>query len=324
MSLPILILVLGGGLALLMLIVGIAVSIRTDSALIEERMDQLAGQGQRDTLEEVRTPSSPLTDWLNSRVEGTSFAGRISRNLARADLKMKPAEYIALTFISSVTVGFVAWFLGGRDTVGILVGIIGAVVGLFLPGMYVKRQQGKRLVKIDQQLPDMLSLMVNGLRAGFSTMQAMESVSKEMPTPISDEFRRVVQEMQLGVPMYRALDNMLRRVPSDDMDFVVTAINVQREVGGNLAEIMDTISFTIRERVRIKGEIQVLTSQVRYSGRFLALMPVILMALLYFLNRSYMMEFFNNPPCGYIALAASALLIGLGYIAMNRLGDIEI
>jgi tight adherence protein B len=308
-----------------MLIVGIAVSIRTDSALIEERMDQLAGQGQQEVVaEDVSPRSSPLTDWLNTRVEGTSFAERISRDLARADLKMKPAEYIGLLVISSAVVGFLAWFLGGRDTVGLIVGILGAVGGFFLPGMYVKRQQGKRLQKVDQQLPDMLSLMVNGLRAGFSTMQAMESVSKELPAPISDEFRRVVQEMQLGVPMPRALDNLLRRVPSDDMDFVVTAINVQREVGGNLAEIMDTISYTIRERVRIKGEIRVLTSQVRYSGRFLALMPVILMALLYFMNRSYMMEFFNNPPCGYIALAVSALLIGIGFVVMNRLGDIEI
>lgn len=324
MSLPILILVLGGGLALLMLIVGIAVSIRTDSALIEERMDQVASQGAQEVAEDARAPSSPIADWLNTRVEGTSFAERISRDLARADLKMRPAEYIALLVISSSVVGFLAWFLGGRDAIGIIVGILGAVVGFFLPGVYVKRQQSKRLQKVDQQLPDMLSLMVNGLRAGFSTMQAMESVSKEMPVPISDEFRRVVQEMQLGVSMPKALDNLLRRVPSDDMDFVVTAINVQREVGGNLAEIMDTISYTIRERVRIKGEIRVLTSQVRYSGRFLALLPVILMAMLYFMNRAYMMEFFNNPPCGYIALAVAAILIGLGYVVMNRLGEIEI
>ncbi len=324
MSLPILILGIGGGLALIMLIVGIVVSIRTDSALIEERMDQIAGQNE--PVEEARTPSTPIADWINTRVEGTNFAGNISRNLARADIKMKPAEYISLLVISAAGVAFIAWFLGGRDISAgaILVGILGAIVGLSLPGMYIKSQQRKRLVKIDQQLPDMLSLMVNGLRAGFSTMQAMESVSKEMPEPICDEFRRVVQEMQLGIPMQKALDNLLRRAPSDDLDFVVTAINVQREVGGNLAEIMDTISFTIRERIRIKGEIRVLTSQVRYSGQFLALMPVILLVALYFFNRSYMMEFFNNPPCGYIALGAAALLIGLGYIIMNRLGDIEI
>src|SRR5258708_5558924 len=96
--------------------------------------------------------------------------------------------------------------------------------------------------------------------AGYSIMQAMEAVSKEMPPPINDEFRRVIQEMQIGIPMETALANLLRRIPSDDLDFVVTAINVQREVGGNLSEILDTISFTIRERVKGNGEIRVLTS----------------------------------------------------------------
>ena len=110
----------------------------------------------------------------------------------------------------------------------------------------------RRLTRFNDQLSDMLNLMVNGLRAGYSTLQAMEAVSKELPTPISDEFRRVVQEMQIGIPMDTALQNLLRRIPSDDLDFVVTAINVQREVGGNLSEILDTISFTIRERVKIK------------------------------------------------------------------------
>lgn len=171
--------------------------------------------------------------------------------------------------------------------------------------------------------------MVNGLRAGYSTMQAMEAVSKELPPPICDEFRRVVQEMQLGVTMEVSLDNLLRRIPSDDLDLVITAINVQREVGGNLAEILDTISYTIRERVRIKGEIRVLTTQVMYSGRLLSLMPLFVMGILYILNREYMMEFFkpsNNAtlPCGYIALVCAGLLIIAGYVTMNKIGDIEV
>ncbi len=134
----------------------------------------------------------------------------------------------------------------------------------------LKRQQAKRLQRFEGQLADMLNLMVNGLRAGYSTMQAMESVSKELPSPISDEFRRVVQEMQIGLSMMESLGNLLRRIPSPDLDLVITALNVQRDVGGNLAEILDTISYTIRERVRIKGEIRVLISQVLYSGRFLS------------------------------------------------------
>ena len=125
-------------------------------------------------------------------------------------------------------------------------------------------------------------------------MQAMEAVSKELPAPISDEFHRVVQEIQIGLSMDRALDNLYRRIPSEDLDLTITAMNVQREVGGNLAEIFDTISYTIRERVRIKGEIRVLTSQVVYSSRFLSSMPFLIAGALWFMNRPYMMMFFDQ------------------------------
>jgi len=175
-------------------------------------------------------------------------------------------------------------------------------------------------------LADMLNLMVNGLRAGFSTMQAMEAVSRELPAPISDEFRRVVQEMQLGITMERALDNLLRRIPSEDLDLVVAAVNVQREVGGNLAEILDTISHTIRERVRIKGEIRVLTSQVMYSGRFLSMMPLFIFGALWILNKPYMMQFFNPETrlVGIIALVISGIMIISGYFVMRKISNIEV
>ncbi len=243
--------------------------------------------------------------------------------MARADLKFKPGEYIASYVIAVLGCALIAFLLGGRVAFSAL---IGAVIGGFLPRYYVKRQQSKRLVHFNDQLPDMLNLMVNGLRAGYSTLQAMEAVSKELPPPICDEFRRVVQEMQLGIPMERALENLLRRIPSGDLDFLVTAINVQREVGGNLAEIMDVISYTIRERIRIKGEIRVMTSQAMYSGRILALMPIALMLVLWFLNRSYIMEFFSpdNLICGLIALGAAAVLITVGYFTMTRIANIEV
>ena len=190
----------------------------------------------------------------------------------------------------------------------------------------MKRQQNKRITTFGNQLPDMLNLTVNGLRAGYSTMQALESVSKELPPPLSDEFSRVVKEMQLGIAMDDALNNMHRRIPSDDLDLIITAINVQREVGGNLAEILDMISYTIRERIKIKGEIKVLVSQVIYSGRFLALLPIILMGLLWFANREYLMTFFSpgNLLCGGIMLGIAAVMVASGYIAMNKLADIEV
>lgn len=312
---------IGGGLALILLLVGIATSITAERSAVEERL----GKYLEADAPEARGPrqNAMVGDWFNKRVEKSSYGEQIARSLARADLKLKPGEYIALMVIAAIGVGFVVWFVGNKS---IPLGLVGAVGGLFLPGVYVRRQQAKRLVHFNDQLGDMLNLMVNGIRAGYSTMQAMEAVSKELPAPISDEFRRVVQEMQLGLSMEKALDNLLRRIPSDDLDLVITAINVQREVGGNLAEILDTISFTIRERVRIKGEIRVMTSQVMYSGRFLAIMPLIVIAILYLLNREYMMEFFKaeSQPCGYIALAFGGILIISGYFAMNKLADIEV
>ncbi len=318
---PVLIVGIGGGLAFLLLIVGIAVSISRDRSLVDERLGTYI---EKTKVEDVqRQTSAALTEWIDRRVEGSSIGDRIRKSLVQADLKMKTGEYITLIGVAVFLVAALTYFIGGRS---IIVAIIGGVIGAFLPGIYVRSQQKKRLVRFNEQLGDMLNLVVNGLRAGYSTMQAMESVSKELPSPICDEFRRVVQEMQLGVSMEAAMDNLLRRIPSDDLDLIITAINVQREVGGNLAEILDTISYTIRERVRIKGEIRVLTTQVMYSGKFLSFMPLIVIAVLYFVNRSYMMQFFapESGICGYIALGLSAFLIVLGYIAMNKLADIEI
>jgi tight adherence protein B len=329
MDMMTIILIAGAALAIIMLGIGLAVSLRSDRSMVEERLGRYV---ERDlpTESEKRQASSPLTDWINERVTGSSVGENISRDLARADLKLKPGEYIAITIISAAAVGALGLYIsGGPSAGGIIGGLAGAAIGFFLPRFYVKNQQGRRLIRFNDQLGDMLNLMVNGLRAGYSTMQAMEAVSKELPSPICDEFRRVVQEMQLGVPMQTSLDNLLRRIPSEDLDLVITAINVQREVGGNLAEILDTISYTIRERVRIKGEIRVLTTQVMYSGRFLSFLPVVLMGALYLFNKAYMMEFFNPKnnakiPCGYIALFCAGALIAVGYVVMNKIGDIEI
>ncbi len=317
------ILIIGSSIAFIMLIIGIVISVSSERSLVEERLGKYIEDEAAYAQTEIAIKETPIADWLSKRVEKSSWGDRIAKNLARADLKFKPAEYIAVMIIASAGLGVVGFFLGGQS---IIVAIIGAIVGAYLPGMYVKGEQSKRLVRFDGQLPDMLNLMVNGLRAGYSNLQAMEAVSREMPNPIADEFRRVVQEISLGVPTEKALENLLRRIPSDDLDLVITAMNVQREVGGNLAEILDTISHTIRERVRIKGEIRVLTAQVMYSGRFLAMMPLFVIGILYLLNREYMMEFFKpeSVPCGYIALGFGALMIAGGYFAMNKIGEVEV
>jgi tight adherence protein B len=320
MNQMIIIIIAGGSLGLLLLLVGVAVTVRGERSLLEERLDEYTESSLIEGVSPDVT-TSPVTDWINVRVERSTWGSRISRNLAQADLKLKPAEYIGLMILAAIVLGLVAWYFGGREIVS---GIIGAIIGLILPRIYVGRQKNKRLIKFNEQLQDMLNLVVNGLRAGFSTVQALEAVSRELPEPISTEFRRVVQEMQLGISMEGALDNLLRRIPSPDLDFIIVAMNVQREVGGNLAEILDTISYTIRERVRIKGEIRVLTAQVMYSGRFISLLPIILSLALWFINRDYMMTFFDNLLCGIIMLSCAAILVGVGYFIMTRIANIEV
>jgi tight adherence protein B len=316
------ILIVGGALAFVLLIAGFIVTATSEQSLVEERLGRYLKEEAIESAESGKK-ASPVGDWLEGRLEGSSWGDNISRELARADLKLRVAEYIAVMIIVAFGVGFVCWYAFGQS---IIFGGIGAVVGLFLPRIYVHNQQAKRLQRFNDQLADMLNLMVNGLRAGYSTMQAMEAVSREMPSPISDEFRRVVQEMQLGLPMETSLDNLLRRIPSEDLDLVITAMNVQREVGGNLAEILDTISYTIRERVRIKGEIRVMTSQVLYSGRFLAMMPLIIAAVLFLLNRSYMMQFFNPETrvIGITLLCIGLAMIAAGYFVMVKIATIEV
>jgi tight adherence protein B len=311
---------LGGGvIVLLLLIIGVVVSITSERSLVEERLGRFLEDERPEP--EAEPGGSIITEWLNRRVARSSAGDRIARELARADLKFKVAEYYALIFISTIATAVVAYVIQPN----IVSAIIGAVIGFFIPRFYVKRQQTVRLNKFNDQLGDMLNLMVNGLRAGYSTMQAMEAISRELPAPISDEFHRVVQEMQIGIPMEKALDNLLRRIPSEDLDFVITAINVQREVGGNLSEILDNISFTIRERVRIKGEIRVMTAQVRSSGIVLSLIPVFLTLALWFISPEYIGSFFDRGPvCGWIAVVTVVGMIAAGYFVMMKIADIEV
>lgn len=315
------IIVIGGIILIILLIIGVVISSNSDRALVEERLSQYIDDGGKKDIDN-EAQKYVLTNWVSKRVEKTSLGDGIAKQLARADLKLKVAEYLVVIVASVFIFALFAWFFGNRHPISAM---IGAVIGLLAPRFYVKGQQRKRLQKFNDQLPDMLNLMVNGLRAGYSTMQAMEAVSKELPSPINDEFKRVVQEMQIGIPMEKALDNLLRRIPSDDLDFVVTAINVQREVGGNLTEILDNISFTIRERVRIKGEVRVLTAQVRTSGTVLSLIPFFLTLILWFLNPDYLLSVTDRGMliAGLIICCVLSLIFS-GYFVMMRIAAIEV
>jgi tight adherence protein B len=319
--------IIGGIVVLVLVWVGFiafaAISFRRQSA-VEERLGEFTRGEVVVTPKETQPRQGGfLVEGINRAVQGRGFADKISRSLARADLKITVGEYLALHPLMFIGIGAVVAFLR-QD---LIAGLIAGGLSLFAPNAYVGWQQGQRLVKFDAQLADMLNLVVNGLRAGYSVNQALESVSREMPPPISVEFKRVVQEMQLGVTPDTALSNLTRRIPSQDLDFVVTAMNVQREVGGNLSEILDTISHTIRERVRIKGEIQTLTAQGMMTGYVISGLPIALGLFLYFINPKYMGQFLINDKfwlCGYGAICLVIVMIVVGFSIVMKIVDIEV
>ena len=165
---------------------------------------------------------------------------------------------------------------------------------------------------------------------GASFLQAIEMVVRETQPPISTEFQRVIREVNLGLPFEQALNNMVRRVRSEDLELMATAINIQHQVGGNLAEILDSIAYTIRERIRIKGEIRVLTAQQRLSGYVVAGLPIFLVIILSIIAPKFMEPMFFNPPAifglplGVILLAVGAIMMLMGFMIIRRIVDIEV
>ena len=204
--------------------------------------------------------SSAAVANFNRVVEKRDWGANLARELARADLVLKPSEYLAMRFGVILAVPVIVFILGLTVLPALsnpLALVVGLVVGWWLPRFWIKRRKGKRIKAFNSGLADTITLIANALRSGSSFLQAIEMVVREAQPPISTEFNRVIREVNLGLPFEQALDNMVRRVRSDDLELMTTAISIQHQVGGNLAEILDSIAFTIRERVRIKGEIKV-------------------------------------------------------------------
>lgn len=262
-----------------------------------------------------------------ARVEkafGQQNSGRkMQRKLAQADLKLTLFEFMLVKFFTLSVGIMVGLYLGrGGAVQQVLFGVTGIVVGFFAPDWYVKFRFGKRLKAFNNQLGDTIGLLANSLRSGYSMLQSMELVSREAPEPIASEFKRVVREVGLGLSAQDALNNLLRRLPSDDLDLLITAINIQYEVGGNLAQILDTISHTIRERVRIKGEIAVLTAQGRISGYIISCLPIALGVIVTLINPAYM-----NPMWGWpwvMMPVCGGILIFIGFMIIRKIVNIEV
>lgn len=272
-----------------------------------------------------------VADRLDKALSGRNFFQPVREKIAKSDVKLRVSEYIVMIVVSAVGGAALGYFLPKDNS--LFVAAIGFIVGSRVPPIYVGMAASRRMRAFDNQLSDTLNLWVNALRSGYSVLQAMEAIATELPPPVSVEFERVVQEVRLGLSVAQALDNMYHRVPSEDLDLVITAVNIQREVGGNLAEVLDNISFTIRERVRIKGEIRTLTAQGRISGTIISLLPIALGGLLFLINPGYVSQLWikeapfiwpNVIPCGYVVLAVGFMMIGAGWAAIRKIVDIEV
>jgi tight adherence protein B len=269
---------------------------------------------------------------LNRVVEQQDFGASLARDIARADLKLKPGEFMAVWGVTILAIPslFLMLSIVFSALGSPLALLIGAVIGFFLPRMWLGRRRASRLGAFNKQLPDTITLIANALRAGSSFLQAIEMVVRESTPPMTTEFGRVVREVNLGLAFDVALDNMVRRVRSDDLELMATAIGIQHQVGGNLAEILDSIAFTIRERVRIKGEIKSLTAQQRMSGYVVGGMPIGVAGLLMVVSPSFMNPMFENPPglfglpAGVIILMAGGLFMFVGFVLIQRIVAIEV
>lgn len=328
---PILLILVAAVALLMMFGAGIAL-LSGGRGEIDERMQQFVTTGDVEMIdpEQYDVPRPDMADRLDERLSSRGFFEPIRKRIAMADVKLRVSEYIMLQVIAAFVLAGVARFIFNLNIVLVIVIFI---IGLRLPRMYIGFAANRRLNAFEGQLSDTLNLWVNALRSGYSVLQGMEAIATELPPPISREFERVVQEVRLGLSLDQGLSNMLRRMPSDDLDLIITAVNIQREVGGNLAEILDIISYTIRERVRIKGEIRTLTAQGRLTGWIISLLPVGLALVLYSINPEYGGQMivreapFIIPgvlPCGWLVLGAGGFMIFLGIMAVRKIVDIEV
>jgi tight adherence protein B len=267
---------------------------------------------------------SRATDLIVSTVDraisNQSFAEKLRQAIARADLRITVGEFLIL-WASAIVLGL---FLGQVVFGTVIHTIIFTVAGIILPRYYLRFRANKRLKQFNLQLSDTIVMLANSLRSGYSMLQSMEMVSREMNPPIATEFNRVIREVGIGLSPEEALNNLLRRINSVDLEIMVMAINVQREIGGNLSIILDTIAHTIRERVRIKGEIKTLTAQATYSGYVISFLPLVLAFVLYTIDHKYIGFFWTDHSCGLPLMGATLFMIAVGFFVMRKITQIEV
>jgi tight adherence protein B len=308
---------------------------RRSSGGSEDFAARLAAYGVTTAGANELPPSSGIRESLNRMFQpaadrmgrGDLKKGKpsIAEQLQRADLKLRTSEYFMIQLGSAAILGLLVFFRFhlGAGPITLFFTPIAPIAGYFLPGFYVKYRINQRQKKFNNQLGDTLTLLSNAIKAGYSFAQAIDTVAKNAVPPIGDEFARAVREMNLGGSPDEALQNITKRIASADFDLVATAYSIHRTVGGNLAEILDNIAYTIRERVRIKGEIATLTAQARASGTLITFLPIVLAAFMFFVTPTYFRPMFDNF-VGWILIAIGILMIFFGNLIIRRVIAIEV
>jgi len=272
----------------------------------------LTGNALRDALDGV-------THALNPILSRGSHSGKLAEDLQKADLRVKASEWILAVGGMAVLVGVLAALRFGS-----VIAFLPAVAIIWVgSGLFLRFRQAKRTRAFNKQLGDTIVLLSNALKAGHSFAQALSTVAKNASPPISDEFGRATREIALGINIDEALKHMVDRNKSEDFDLMVTAVQIQRVVGGNLAEILDTIAFTIRERVRIQGEIRTLTAQARASGFIITGLPVGLGMVLSVVSPSYFDPMLTDP-LGHIMFIIAGVMIAIGGAIIRKIVKIEV
>jgi tight adherence protein B len=263
----------------------------------------------------------PFQAWADRSARNRRLNGGLSlaEHLARADLKWRSSEFVMIQ-VGCLAIGalLALWRFGFAPQF-----VIAGVVAYLLPMRYVHWRQRRRLKAFSSRLPDTLSLLSNAMKAGLSLPQALESVAQTASSPISDELHRAIRETKLGTSTVSALGNMVRRVGSEDLDLIVTAISIQSSVGGNLARILDGISHTIRQRVQMKSQISAMTAQMRASGWIITLLPFIVAAILNIITPSYFGVMFTDPG-GRALLVLAGISIFIGNVFVRRITNFKV
>ena len=291
---------------------------------LARRMRYYAGEmdSPEDKPKERKTLTERLMGLLHSGgqlLSNIRHARGLDFKLQQAGVPLLGTEFVLLLAVSAVAMGLIAVFATKKWYAGILAAILIVAVEY----VYVLVRIERRSSSFTNQLGDCLMMVANALRAGFSFLQAMEMISKEMEPPISDEFKHVMRDIGLGATVERALDDMDKRVGSPDFSLVVTAVLIQQQVGGDLAQILDTISETIQDRIRMRREVKTLTTQGRMSGWILILTPIAMALFMTSSDPNYLDPLLKNP-IGQMILAATIIMEIIGAIMINRIVNIEV